>query len=187
MQYVKLSKHISYVLRHNPEAAGITLDEHGWAVVDDLIDGVSKTHPITRDVLEEIVRTDAKQRYSISNDGTRIRANHGHSVKVDPEPEEMEPPEFLYHGTAVKRVGSILEKGILPMERIYVHISEDVRTAMEVGRRHGKPVVFRIKSGEMHRDGYPFFRSTNGLWLAREVPPRYLELLNDPHTESKEK
>ena len=186
MQHVKLSKYISYLLRHHPEAAGVTLDEHGWAVVDELINGMSKTHPITRDVLEEIVRTDAKQRYTISSAGTRIRANHGHSVKVDPEPEETEPPEFLYHGTAEKSVESILEKGILPMERVYVHISSDIETAMEVGRRHGKPVVFRIKSAEMYKDGYPFFRSTNGLWLAREVPPRYLELLNDPLVESKE-
>ncbi len=182
MQHVKLSKYISYILRHNPEAAGVTLDEHGWAVVDELIDGVSKTHPITKDVLEEIVRTDVKQRYSISSDGTRIRANHGHSVKVDPEPQEMEPPEFLYHGTAEKSVGSILEKGILPMGRIYVHISRDVETAAEVGRRHGKPVVFRIRSGAMYRDGRPFFRSTNGLWLVKEVPPHYLELLEDPRT-----
>ncbi len=186
MQYVKLSRYISYILRHNPEAASVILDEHGWADVDALIDGVSKTHPITRDVLEEIVRTDAKQRYTISSDGTRIRANHGHSVKVDPGPEETDPPEFLFHGTAEKNVGSILEKGILPMERVYVHISEDIETAMEVGRRHGNPVVFRIKSGEMYRDGFPFFRSTNGLWLAREVPPLYLELLKDPYTESKE-
>lgn len=186
MQHVELSKYISYLLRHHPEAAGVTLDEHGWAVVDELINGMSKTHPVTRDVLEEIVRTDSKQRYTISSDGTRIRANHGHSVKVDPEPEETEPPEFLYHGTAEKSVGSILEKGILPMERVYVHISSDIETAIEVGRRHGKPVVFRIKSAEMYRDGYPFFRSTNGLWLVREVPPRYLELLKDPHVESKE-
>ena len=150
MQHVKLSKYISYLLRHHPEAAGVTLDEHGWAVVDELINGMSKTHPITRDVLEEIVRTDAKQRYTISSDGTCIRANHGHSVKVDPEPEETEPPEFLYHGTAEKSVESILEKGILPMERVYVHISSDIETAMEVGRRHGKPVVFRIKSAEMY-------------------------------------
>ncbi len=186
MQHVKLSKYISYLLRHHPEAAGVTLDEHGWAVVDELIDGVSKTHPITRDVLEEIVRTDAKQRYTISSDGTHIRANHGHSVKVDPEPEETGPPEFLYHGTAEKSVGSILEKGILPMERVYVHISSDIETAMEVGRRHGKPTVFRIKSVEMYKDGHPFFRSASGLWLAREVPPRYLELLKDPHVGSKE-
>ena len=186
MQHVELSKYISYLPRHHPETAGVTLDEHGWAVVDELINGMSKTHPVTRDVLEEIVRTDSKQRYTISSDGTRIRANHGHSVKVDPEPEETEPPEFLYHGTAEKSVGSILEKGILPMERVYVHISSDIETAIEVGRRHGKPVVFRIKSAEMYKDEYPFFRSTNGLWLAREVPPRYLELLKDPHVESKE-
>ena len=186
-RYVKLSKYISFILRHHPEAAGVALDDHGWADVDDLIAGVSKTHPITREVLEEIVRTDSKQRYAFSRDGKYIRANHGHSVKVDPEPEETAPPEFLYHGTAEKNIESIFDKGILPMKRIYVHLSDNIETAIEVGRRHGKPVVIRIRSGEMYRDGHPFFRSTNDLWLTSEVPPRYLELLKSLHTESKER
>lgn len=133
-QYVKLSKYISFILRHHPEAAGIALDDHGWADVDELIAGVSKTHPITREVLEDIVRTDSKQRYAFSRNGKYIRANHGHSVKVDPEPEETAPPEFLYHGTAEKNIESIFDKGILPMKRIYVHLSGDIETAIEVGR-----------------------------------------------------
>ena len=151
-RYVKLSKYISFILRHHPEAAGVALDDHGWADVDDLIAGVSKTHPITREVLEEIVRTDSKQRYAFSRDGKYIRANHGHSVKVDPEPEETAPPEFLYHGTAEKNIESIFDRGILPMKRIYVHLSDDIETAIEVSRcaiwNCSKAYTLNLRRGE---------------------------------------
>ena len=95
----RTSRYLSLVLRHRPQEAGITLDGHGWANVDELIAGVSRKRPLTRELLEEIVRTDNKQRYSFSEDGTKIRANQGHSIPVDVELEEMSPPEYLGHGT----------------------------------------------------------------------------------------
>ena len=151
------------------------MDEHGWANVDELIAGVSKTHPIDMDVLEQIVREDEKQRYSFNEDKTLIRANQGHSIPVDVELEEKEPPEFLYHGTGEKYMSSIDAQGLIPKSRLYVHLSFDEETAIKVGQRHGKPVIYTVKSGEMYKDGYKFFCSVNGVWLTKEVPVKYLE------------
>ena len=170
-----ISKFISLILRHKPEVIGITLDDHGWADTKELIEGVNKTHPLTMEMLEEIVRTDEKQRYSFNEDKTRIRANQGHSIPVDADLAELEPPEVLYHGTGEKSVPSIEKQGLRPMSRLYVHLSKDAATARTVGSRHGKPVVYIVLAGEMHRDGYPFFLSANGVWLTREVPVRYLQ------------
>ena len=169
------SKFISLILRHKPEVIGITLDDHGWADTKELIEGVNKTHPLTMEMLEEIVRTDEKQRYSFNEDKTRIRANQGHSIPVDADLTETEPPETLYHGTGEKSVPSIEKQGLRPMSRLYVHLSKDAETARTVGARHGRPVVYLVLAGEMHRDGYPFFLSANGVWLTREVPVRYLQ------------
>lgn len=103
MDRQSVSKYISLILRHKPEVAGITLDERGWADVYDLIEGVKKKYPgFCWKVLEQIVETDSKQRYSFDEHGLRIRANQGHSIQVDVELEEKEPPELLYHGTAEK-------------------------------------------------------------------------------------
>lgn len=169
------SKYIALILRHKPQIIGITLDEHGWANVDELIEGVSKTHPMTMEDLERIVVKDDKQRYSFNDDKTLIRANQGHSIPVDVELEEVDPPEILYHGTGEKFVTSIEEQGLVPKSRLYVHLSGDVETAHKVGIRHGEPVIYKVKSGEMSRKGFKFYRSVNGVWLIKHVPVEYLE------------
>ena len=176
MSLEQTSKFIALVLRHQPEAAGITLDGHGWARVDELIAGVSRRMPLTREMLEEIVRTDNKQRYSFSPDHQRIRANQGHSIPVDVELKQTVPPDTLYHGTGEKYVESILREGLLPKSRLYVHLSRDAATAEQVGRRHGKPVLFLVDAAAMVRDGYAFYLSENQVWLTREVPVRYLTI-----------
>ena len=66
MSLKETSKFISLILRHKPDVIGITLDEHGWANVDELIAGVSKTHPLTTSMLEQIVAEDEKQRYLLT-------------------------------------------------------------------------------------------------------------------------
>ena len=174
MNMKKIDKYISLILRHKPEAIGISLDEHGWANVQELIEGVSKTHPLTMELLEEIVATDDKQRYSFNADKTLIRANQGHSISVDVELEEITPPEFLYHGTGEKYVGSIDKSGLIPKSRLYVHLSGDQETAIKVGKRHGKPVIYKVLSGKMNVDGYLFYKSVNDVWLTKEVPANYL-------------
>lgn len=171
------SKFLSLILRHKPETIGIKLDEHGWADVSELISGISKTRPFDMKMLEEIVRTDSKQRYSFNEDKTLIRANQGHSIPVDVELEKKTPPEFLYHGTGEKFVSSIDKEGLLSKSRLYVHLSKDTETAVKVGSRHGKPVVYRVEAGKMADDGYEFFLSVNGVWLTKAVPAEYLSKL----------
>lgn len=171
---LRTSRFLSLVLRHKPQAAGIALDEHGWASVEDFLRGVSKTHPLTMVQLEEIVRTDDKQRYSFNNDKTKIRANQGHSIPVDVDLVECKPPEQLYHGTGQKYLESIMKNGLVAKSRLYVHLSEDLETAKAVGLRHGTPVVFAVSSGQMYRDGMRFYRSENGVWLTNYVSPGYL-------------
>lgn len=175
MGLTETSKFLSLILRHKPEVIGITLDEHGWADVEEVIAGISKTREFDRDMLVEIVRTDQKQRYSFNEDATLIRANQGHSVPVDVELETAKSPQILWHGTGEKYVSSIQKMGLLPKSRLYVHISEDMETAYKVGQRHGKAVVYRVLAGKMMEDGYTFYRSKNGVWLTKEVPVSYLK------------
>ena len=175
MSLQNTSKYISLILRHKPEVIGIALDEHGWASVDELIAGVAKTHSLTMELLEEIVRTDEKQRYSFNEDHTLIRANQGHSIPVDVGLPEMVPPALLYHGTGEKYVASIDAQGLLPKSRLYVHLSPDVETARKVGARHGRPVIYTVDAAAMHRDGHVFYRSVNGVWLTKSVPVKYLQ------------
>lgn len=174
-----ISKFIALILRHKPETIGISLDEHGWANVSELIEGINKQQPFTMMDLEEIVKTDNKQRYSFNEDKTLIRANQGHSVPVDVELPEKEPPEFLWHGTGEKYTESIDKIGLIPKSRLYVHLSGDLETAKIVGKRHGKLVVYKVKSGEMAKDGFVFYQSVNGVWLTKEVPIKYLEKIQN--------
>ena len=173
------SKFISLILRHKPEAIGILLDEHGWADVQELIVGGNRAggHTLDPELLEEIVRTDEKQRYSFNEDHTLIRANQGHSIPVDVELEEKLPPDILWHGTGEKYVSSIDAQGLLPKSRLYVHLSPDTETARKVGSRHGKPVIYEIDCRKMTEDGYRFFLSANHIWLTKTVPARYLKKL----------
>ncbi len=174
MSNKETSKYISLILRHKPETIGITLDEHGWANVDELISGISKTHTLNMDILEDIVSTDEKQRYSFNEDKTLIRANQGHSVQVDVELDEVKPPETLWHGTGEKYVESIDVHGLISKSRLYVHLSKDVDTAIKVGKRHGKTVLYSVMASDMYNDGYKFYLSKNGVWLTKEVPVKYL-------------
>ena len=175
MNLQSISRYISLILRHKPEVIGITIDEHGWANVEELIQGIAKNNPgFNKEFLEEIVRTDNKQRYSFNDDKTLIRANQGHSIPVDVELEEKEPPKILYHGTGEKYIVSINHNGLIPKSRLYVHLSKDVETAKVVGKRHGKEVGYSINSEQMYKDGYKFYLSKNGVWLTKRVPMKYL-------------
>lgn len=171
------SKFISMILRHKPDSIGISLDEHGWADVQELITGINaadKNAHLDMEMLEEIVRTDEKQRYSFNEEHTLIRANQGHSIPVDVELEEVAPPVVLWHGTGEKYVESIDQQGLIPKGRLYVHLSSDPETARKVGARHGKPVLYRIDTAGMAADGYRFYLSVNKVWLTKEVPVKYL-------------
>lgn len=179
MNIEKLSKFISLILRHKPEEIGITLDEHGWAKIEDLINGINNSgRKIDMNVLEEIVRTDNKQRYSFNEDKTKIRANQGHSIPVSIEFKELEPPNTLYHGTAKKSLEGIKYQGIKSMNRLWVHLSKDTETAIQVGKRHGECFVLMIDANRMYKNGIKFYLSENGVWLTEYVDPKYILNLN---------
>ena len=162
----RMGKYVSMLLRHHPEEAGVIIDEHGWTDVKDLIE--------TEELLHQMAFGPDKQRYEFSEDGKKVRAVHGHSIKVDLGYSELEPPESLYHGTAEKYRESIEETGLEKRSRQYVHLFENIEQAKDVGRRHGKLVLYRVDSQKMYRDGYIFYRSTNGVWLTEAVPKEYL-------------
>ena len=165
------SRRLSYILRHHPESIGIKLDEHAYGDVQKTLEALN----ITIEDLDMIVREDEKQRYSYNGDHTRKRANQGHSIPVDVELEEKCPPEFLYHGTGEKYTESIDKIGLIPKSRLYVHLSKDITTAEQVGKRHGKEIVYQVNAGQMYKDGYKFFLSVNNVWLTKEVPVKYLD------------
>jgi putative RNA 2'-phosphotransferase len=177
---IKFSKFLSLVLRHNPEMIGLVLDDGGWAGVDQLIAACGRAgRPLTREILEQIVRESDKTRFALSEDGRRIRANYGHSIAVDLGLEPQIPPEHLFHGTATRNLGSITAHGIGPGRRRLVHLSADEPTAISVGRRHGNPIVLRVRARSMHDIGFTFYHSESGIWLTGHVPPEYIIL--PPH------
>lgn len=174
-QTTRASKFLSLVLRHEPQSAGITLDAAGWTPVADLLAGCARARrPLTRDQLDHIVSTNSKKRFEFSADGKHIRASQGHSVKVDLSYEAQVPPAQLYHGTATRFLDAIREKGLLKMNRHHVHLSAVTKVTMEVGARHGKPVLLTINAEAMHQKGHVFYRSTNGVWLVEHVPVQFL-------------
>jgi putative RNA 2'-phosphotransferase len=169
------SKFLSYVLRHAPESIGLALDANGWASVDELLakaEGVGKR--LDRAALKEIVATSDKKRFTLSEDGSRIRAAQGHSVEVALGLEPVAPPETLYHGTATRFLEAIRAEGLKAGSRQQVHLSADAATATAVGSRHGKPAVLHVAAGAMHAQGHAFFRADNGVWLTDHVPPQFL-------------
>ena len=169
------SKFLARVLRHEPGLIDIELDRHGWVAIDDLLRRLQKAgRGLSRIELIEIVETNDKKRFTISEDGRRIRAAQGHSIDVDLGLPAVTPPPTLYHGTASQSLDTIFESGLNPGRRHQVHLSPDPETARRVGARHGKPVVLRIDAAKMHADGRIFFRSENGVWLTEIVPAAYL-------------
>jgi putative RNA 2'-phosphotransferase len=174
-QLVRFSKFVSLVLRHQPQKYGLTLDEQGWADVDQLIVVANRAGvPLTHEALQQVVAQNDKQRFAISEDRRAIRARQGHSLSVDLGLAPLEPPPQLYHGTARRSLPSIRKQGLLRRSRQHVHLSPDVATAIKVGQRHGAPVVLTVQSGTMHRDGHRFYQSENGVWLVDAVPVAYL-------------
>lgn len=173
----KLSGFISLVLRHKPEAANIKLDEHGYALVKDLIKGTNESgRSLNLDSLKSIVKEDKKGRYSFSEDFSKIRANQGHSIPVNVGMESKTPPDILYHGTAKKSVDSIFMSGIEKRGRNFVHLSSDLETAVKVGSRHGAPVVLKLNAKKMVEDGIEFLVSENGVWQVDFVSAKYIEI-----------
>lgn len=177
-RHKRISKHLSYILRHHPESIGIKIDKGGWIDVSELLQKVERNNfPITLDELRTVVKENNKQRFSFSNDGRRIRANQGHSIPVDLGYAVVVPLNILYHGTDQRNIESIWINGLTKGDRHHVHLSSDQDTATKVGQRHGRPVIFKVQAKQMHQDGHKFYLSANGIWLTEHVAPKYLKLL----------
>lgn len=170
------SKFLSFVLRHEPQAIGLTLDSEGWADMEALIAAATQHgHMLDRVLIDQVVTTSEKKRFAISPDGACIRAVQGHSTdSVVIHFKEKVPPEFLYHGTATRFLESIRTQGLLPGSRQYVHLSEDVQTALAVGQRYGKPAVLTIAARSMHEQGGKFYLTGNEVWLTATVASGFL-------------
>ena len=171
---IRTGRFLSLVLRHEPSAAELELDANGWANVSDLLGFLQKKQAFTLEDLMTIVATDNKQRFAFNQDMSKIRANQGHSISVDLELPTSEPPEKLYHGTATKYLNKIYVEGLQSMNRQFVHLSNDIETAITVAKRHGKPYIFEIEAKRMYDDGYTFYLSQNNVWLTDNVPTRYM-------------
>ena len=170
----KDSRYLSYLLRHHPEEANLTMDEQGWVSIRELIKNTGQLY--TLEYLRFIVETDSKTRYAINETGTKIRANQGHSISsVNPDLIEAIPPDILYHGTAKRFVDSIMHTGITKQSRNLVHLSTDEDTAWKVGKRHGEPVVLVIDVQKMVKDNVKFYLSANNLWFTDIVDPEYIK------------
>jgi putative RNA 2'-phosphotransferase len=169
------SKFLSLILRHEPQRVGLQLEEGGWVAVDGLLEAVNRSgFAMTHGELDEIVATSPKKRFAYSEDGRRIRANQGHSIEVELQHAPQVPPEILYHGTATRFLDAIRNEGLRKMQRHDVHLSAETRMTLQVGSRHGKPVLLQIRAGEMHRAGFVFRLTPNNVWLVDHVPAQFI-------------
>ncbi|MEO5909356.1 MAG: RNA 2'-phosphotransferase [Pelobium sp.] len=171
-----ISKFLSYVLRHHPEKIDIQLDQNGWAAIDELITKADNYGiPFDREILHHVVAKNSKKRFTFNDKLDKIRASQGHSVNIELGYTNQKPPEMLFHGTNEKSVESILNTGIEKRSRQHVHLSSDTETAIKVGKRHGKPFVFKVLATQMYMDNFQFFLADNGVWLTENVPAKYLK------------
>jgi putative RNA 2'-phosphotransferase len=186
MDLKKVSKYLSFILRHQPDSIGLELSDEGWADINEII-GETKKFKLTKALINTVVETNDKKRFLISEDGSKIKANQGHSVKVNLELEAVTPPNILLHGTAERFLESIFTQGLTKQRRHHVHLSETQKTAISVGARYGKPVLFKVDAKQMHIDGYEFFKTANNVWLVDCVPVKYLDkkIHSDPKTSPK--
>jgi len=178
---IKLSKYMSYLLRHHPEKAGLSLDEEGFVLIDDLVEAISSNPRwswVTRHHVIQVVTGDEKGRFQVV--GEKIRAAYGHSVEVRPKYERIKPPEILYHGTSRRAVPQIKREGLKPLKRRYVHLSPDWDTAFDVGRRHDEePVVLEIRARDAYRAGIFFTRAAPKVYLSDPIPPEFIVFPED--------
>ncbi len=175
-QLNNISKQLSYILRHQPKSIGLSLNEQGWANVQELITKLQQQGTgIDLATLEIIVATNDKKRFAFNEDKTMIRASQGHSLEIELSYAPIQPPELLFHGTTYEAWQLIRTKGIMKMNRHHVHLTDNQSTAVQVGHRHGKPVVLTIKALLMYQHQFIFYQSENGVWLTDTVPPEYIE------------
>lgn len=171
------SKLISYWLRHHPEDGNLSIDDFGWASVDELIKALAtKGHVFTHAEIVELSKSFDKVRWEFSDDGSKIRATHGHSIEVILDEKAVKPPALLYHGTSSNKLDAISKNGLLAMQRQFVHLSTDREVAVSVGKRHGKPLLIEIDAAALSADGWVFYQTSENVWLTTNIPVKYLKI-----------
>jgi putative RNA 2'-phosphotransferase len=172
----KTSKFLAYLLRHHPDAIGLRVNAHGWAEVDELIGKARREgRSLNRSLIKKVIYESSKNRFDLSSDGQKIRANYGHSIAVNLDYHPVAPPDQLFRRTAIGNVESIRQQGIHAGSRQYVHLSEDKQNAREVGRRHGQPIILSVQDKRMYNNGYDFYPTPAAIWLTSHVPSDYIQ------------
>jgi putative RNA 2'-phosphotransferase len=176
INYLELSKTISYALRHAPEYYNLELDNEGWVSLTDLLAALNEKHlNVTKENIIEMVAIADKKRHQILEG--KIRAYYGHSTNEKIIKKLQTPPDILYHGTIAGSLSNILEKGLLPMNRQYVHLSINQEMANEVARRRkGERVILKINAQEAFLNGIPFYKEENDVWLAESISAKYISI-----------
>lgn len=172
------SKLISYWLRHKPQEAGLQVDEWGWTKLDRVIAALAQNN--IEMMIDEIVALNQsfdKIRWEIDLENNKIRATHGHSFPINIDEKTEKPPEILYHGTTASSLIKILKEGLKPMNRQYVHLSEEAKTAKKVAQRRGKPIIIEIETDLLVKNGWPFYKTSENVWLTNAIPPNYLSFI----------
>jgi len=180
MNKTKLSKTVSYILRHHPQAFDLKLAADASVKTAELLAALkSKFKELTKADLVELVENDPKGRFSFLDNQKRIRANYGHSLKgVNPDYQSVKPPEFLYHGTTPKAKAKILAAGLRPMGRNYVHLSLGVKEAEKVAlRRTKEPVILKVKAFKAYQEGQNFYKTAKDIYLTDQISAAYLSSL----------
>lgn len=177
---IRLSKKLSFWLRHKPEHGGLTLSKEGWVSLSQLLEAFERQGDVLqRTDLEDLIRTDAKERFEL--EGNRVRARYGHSIALEEKPHPGTPPALLYHGTARRFLPKILECGLRPMKRQFVHLSPSKKIAREVGsRRDRMPAVLEVAAHAAHQAGIQFYPRGKGVWLSDPIPAEYLTVVDAP-------
>lgn len=179
MDYINLSKEISYALRHAPWEYELEMDESGFVKITQLLSALNESRHYGREItqtdLDYIIENSEKKRFELS-DG-KIRAVYGHSFKMKIKYEAEIPPDILYHGTVRRFLESIMTEGLKPMSRQYVHLSADVETAFQVGkRRDSNPAILKIDAKSAAENGIIFYHANEKVWLCDSVPAEYISV-----------
>lgn len=178
MDYLGLSKEISYALRHAPWEYELELDHEGWVPIKQLLNAFNRTEMwdnLTPNDLQNMIYLSDKKRHEIMDD--KIRALYGHSVPMKILKEERKPPKILYHGTVHNFIESILKNGLKPKLRQYVHLSQDIETAVQVGRRRdAEPIILMIDAEKAYEHNIKFYYGNEKVWLADDIPPEFITI-----------
>lgn len=176
-KFEQLSKEVSYALRHAPWEYELEMDASGWVPIEQLLDALRQKEEwkgICEKDLSKMIEISEKKRHEIQ-DG-KIRAFYGHSLPMKILKKEQRPPNILYHGTARRFVESILKDGLLPKNRQYVHLSQDLETAQSIGKRHDpKPCILIIDAETAWDNGIKFYVGNEKVWLADSIPSSYIQ------------